>query len=90
MALELVPTLVDMLGSDIPQGIVRQIRGGVFECLSSCFGMVHRARIRWQNRVRANVDYLFRFLSSTKLGLMVSVIELGPWVESGWCYGPHC
>ena len=73
MALELVLTLVDMLGGDIPQGIAGQIRGGVFECLSSCFGMVHRAGIRWQNRVRANVDYLFRFLSSTKVGLVVSV-----------------
>ena len=73
MALELVPTLVDMLGGDIPQGTAEQIRGGVSECLSSYSGMVHRAGIKWRNKVHANVDYLFRFLSSMKLGPMVSV-----------------
>ena len=73
MALELVPTLVDMLGNDIPQGTAGQIRGGVSECLSSCSGMVRQAGIRWRNKVHANVDYLFRFLSSTKLGPMVFV-----------------
>ena len=36
VALELVPTLVDTLGSDIPQGIAEHTRDGVFERLSSC------------------------------------------------------
>ena len=81
VALELVPTPVDMLGSDIPQDTVGHTRDGVSEYLSSCSGMVHRARTRWQNEVRANVNcLLFRLLSSMKLG---SVAFMG----SGWDHG---
>ena len=69
VALELVPTSVDMLGSDIPQGTAGHTRDGVSKCLSSCSGIVLRARTMWQNKVCANVDcLLFRLLSSTKLG----------------------
>ena len=46
VALELVPTPVDMLGSDIPQGTTGHTRDGVSECLSSCLGMVRRVRTR--------------------------------------------
>ena len=40
VALELVPTPVDMLSSDIPQGTAEYTRDGVFEHLSYCSGMV--------------------------------------------------
>ena len=74
VALELVPTPVDMLGSDIPQGTARHTRYGVPKHLSSCSRMVRQARTRRQNKVRANVDcLLFRLLSSTKLGPMAFV-----------------
>ena len=78
VTLELV---VDMLGSDIPQGTTEHTRDGVFERLSPCLGMVRRARIRRQNKVRANVDcLLFRFLSCTKLGPVA-------FVGSSWGHG---
>ena len=84
VALELVPTSVDMLSSDIPQGIARHIRDVVSEHLSFCSGMVHRARTKWHNKVHANVDcLLFRLLSNTKLGPVAIV-------GSGWGHGPHC
>ena len=38
MALEMVLTSIDMLGSDIPQGIAGHTRNGVPERLSSCLG----------------------------------------------------
>ena len=38
VALEMVPTSVDMLGNDIPQGIAGHTRVGVSERLSSCSG----------------------------------------------------
>ena len=38
VALEMVPTSVDMLGSDILQGNARYKRDGVPERLSSCSG----------------------------------------------------
>ena len=38
MSLELVPTPVDMLGSDIPQGTAGHTRDGVLERLSSYSG----------------------------------------------------
>ena len=41
VALKLVPTSVDMLGSDIPQGTAGHTRDGVSKCLSSCSGIVH-------------------------------------------------
>ena len=47
VALELVPTPVDMLNSNIPQGTAGYTRDGVSECLSYCSGMVCRARTRW-------------------------------------------
>ena len=47
VALELVPALVDMLGSDTPQGTAGYARDGVSERLSYCSGMVCRARTRW-------------------------------------------
>ena len=78
VALELV---VDMLDSDIPQDTVGHKRDGVFERLSPCLGIVRQARIRWQNKVLANVDcLLFRFLSYTKLGPVA-------FVGSGWGHG---
>ena len=40
VALELVTTPLDMLGSDIPQGTAKYTRDGVFEHLSYCSGMV--------------------------------------------------
>ena len=81
VALELVPTLVDMLDSDIPQGSAGHTRDDVSERLSSCSRMVHRARTRWQNEVRANVDcLLFRLLSNTKL-------EPVTFMGSGWGHG---
>ena len=40
VALELVTTPIDMLGSDIPQGTAEYTRDGVFEHLSYCSGMV--------------------------------------------------
>ena len=74
VALELVPTPVDMLGSDIPQGTAGHTRDGVSERLSSCLGMVHRVRTRWRNKVRVNVDcLLLRLLSNMKLGPMAFV-----------------
>ena len=36
MALEMVPTLADMLSSDIPQGIAGHTNGGVTEQLQFC------------------------------------------------------
>ena len=78
VALEMVPTLVNMLGSDIPQGIARHTRDGVSERLSSCSRMVRQVRARWRNKVRANVDcLLLRILSNTKL-------RPGAFVGSGW------
>ena len=69
VALELVPTPADMLGSDIPQGTAEHTRDGVSEHLSSCSGIARRAKTKWQNEIRANVDYLlFRLLGSAKLG----------------------
>ena len=47
MALELVPTLVDMLGNDTPQGTAEYARNGVSESLSYCSGKVCRAMTRW-------------------------------------------
>ena len=47
VALELVLTLVDMLGSDTPQGIAKYARDDVSECLSYCSRMVCRVRTRW-------------------------------------------
>ena len=38
VALEMVPILVDMLGSGIPQGIAEHTRDGVPERLSTCLG----------------------------------------------------
>ena len=38
VALEMVPTYVDMLSSDIPKGTAGHSRDGVFERLSSCSG----------------------------------------------------
>ena len=38
MDLEMVPTLVDMLGRDIQQGTTRHTRDGVPERLSTCLG----------------------------------------------------
>ena len=38
VALEMVPTSVDMLGSDIPQGTAKHTRDGIPERLSSCSG----------------------------------------------------
>ena len=38
VALEMVPILVDMLGSGIPQGIAEHTRDGIPERLSSCSG----------------------------------------------------
>ena len=74
VALELVRIPVDMLDSDIPQGTARHTRDGVSKRLSSCLGMVRRARTKWQNEVRANVDcLLFRLLNSIKLGPMAFV-----------------
>ena len=74
VALELVPTPVDMLGSDIPQGTAGHTRDGVSERLSSCLGMVRRVRTRWRNKVRVNVDcLLLRLLSNMKLGPMAFV-----------------
>lgn len=84
VALELVSTLVGILGSDIPQGTTGHTRNGVSKRLSSCLGMVRRARTRWQKKVHVNVDcLLFRLLSSTKLGPVA-------FVGSGWGHGPHC
>ena len=78
VALELVPTLVDMLGSDIPQGTARYTRDGVSKRLSYCLGMVCRARTKWQNKVCANVDCpLLRLLSNMKLRPVA-------FVGSGW------
>ena len=69
VVLELVPTPIDMLGSDIPQGTARYTRDGVFERLSYCSGIVCQARTRWRNKVCATVDCpLLRLLSNTKLG----------------------
>ena len=74
VALELVPTPIDMLDNDIPQGIAGHTRDSVSKRLSSCSGIILRARTMWQNKVRANVDcLLFRLLSSTKLGLVAFV-----------------
>ena len=82
VALELVPTLVGMLSSDIPQGTVEHTRDGVSKRLSSCSRMVRQARTRWQNKVHVNVDYLlFKPLSNTKLGPMAIV-------GSSWGHGP--
>ena len=82
MALELVPTPIGMLISDIPQGTVGHTRDGVSKRLSSCSGMVRRARTRGQNKVHVNVDYLlFRSLSNMKLGPMAIV-------GSGWGHRP--
>ena len=47
VALELVPTPVDMLGSNIPQGTVGYTRDGVSKRLFYCSGMVCQARTRW-------------------------------------------
>ena len=81
VAMELVPTPVDMLDSNIPQGTAGYTKDGVFECLFYCSGMVYRVRTRWQNKVRANVDYpLFKLLSNTKLRLVTCV-------GSGWGLG---
>ena len=38
--MELVPTPVDILGSNIPQGTAGYTRDGVSECLFYCSGMV--------------------------------------------------
>ena len=38
VALEIVHTSVDMLGSNIPQGIVGHTRDGIPERLSTCLG----------------------------------------------------
>ena len=38
VALEMVPTSVDMLSNDIPKGTTGHTRDGVPECLSSCSG----------------------------------------------------
>ena len=38
MALKMVPTSVDMLGIDIPQGTAEHTRDGVPERFSSCSG----------------------------------------------------
>ena len=47
VALELVPTPVDMLGSNIPQDTVGYTRDGVSKRLFYCSGMVCQARTRW-------------------------------------------
>ena len=84
VALELVSTPVDTLGSDIPQDIVRHTRDGVSERCSYCLGMARQAKTKWQNEVCANVDcLLFRLLGNVKLGPMAIV-------GSGWGHGPHC
>ena len=84
VALELVSTPVDTLGSDIPQDIVRHTRDGVSERCSYCSGMARRAKTKWQNEVRANVDcLLFRLLGNAKLGPM-AIVGLG------WGHGSHC
>ena len=81
VVLELVPTPIDMLGSDIPQGTARYTRDGVFERLSYCSGIVCQARTRWRNKVCATVDCpLLRLLSNTKLGPVA-------FVGSGWGLG---
>ena len=81
VALELVPTPVDMLGSNIPQGTAGYTRDGVSKRLFFCSGMVFQARTRWRNKVCANVDCpLFRLLSNRKLGLVACV-------GSGWGLG---
>ena len=81
VALEMVPILVDMLGSGIPQGTAEHTRDGVSEHLSSCSGTIRRAKTKWQNAVRANVDCLpFRLLGNAKLG---PVAFVGP----GWGHG---
>ena len=84
VALELVPTPVGMLDSDVPRSTVGHTRECVSEHLSSCSGKVRQARTKWQNKVRANVDCLLsRPLSSTKLGPVAIV-------GSDWGHGPHC
>ena len=81
VALELVPTPIDMLSNDIPQGTAVHTRDGVFEHISSCSGMVCRARTRWRNKMRANVDcLLLRLLSNTKFGPVA-------FMGSGWGLG---
>ena len=81
VALELVSTLVDTLGSDIPQDIVGHTRDGISERCSYCSGLARQAKTKWQNEVRANVDCLpFRLLGNAKLGPMAFV---GP----GWGHG---
>ena len=81
VALELIPTIVDTFGNDTPQGIARHTRDGVSEHLSSCSGTIRRAKTKWQNEVRANVDCLpFRLLGNAKLG---PVAFVGP----GWGHG---
>ena len=69
VASKMVPTPVDILGNDIPQGTAGYTRDGVSERLSYCLEMVYRAMTRWRNKVRANVDCpLLRLWSNTKLG----------------------
>ena len=47
VALELVPTPIDMLSSDTPQGTAEYARDDVSNCLSYCSGMICQARTRW-------------------------------------------
>ena len=47
VALELVPTLIDMLDNDTPQGTTEYVRDDISERLSYCSGMVCQARTRW-------------------------------------------
>ena len=81
VALELIPTTVDTFGNDTPQSIARHTRDGVSEHLSSCSGTIRRAKTKWQNEVRANVDCLpFRLLGNAKLGPVA-------FVGSSWGHG---
>ena len=47
VALELVPTPIDMLSNDTPQGTAEYARDDVSKRLSYCSGMICRARTRW-------------------------------------------
>ena len=55
VALEMVPTPVDMLSSDTPQGTVGYARDGVSEHLFIAKGVVCQARTMCRNKVCANV-----------------------------------
>ena len=84
VALKLVPTLVGMLGSDVPRSTAGHIRECVSEHFSSYSRKVRQARTKWQNKVRANVYCLLsKPLCSTKLGPVTIV-------GSNWGHGPHC